>query len=223
MPLLFIPSIDRRRANLRGLAALGMVMPFADQVKPQMDQIASQLQAAQASIDSNNQAILALEQSQPGIDLTAEGQQQVQAQNQLNTYRDDFTTVYRAVFGTVPPGMSGLGQFDPSSLLTIAGVVAALGVISAGIYAVIKITNTVSQSLQVKQTQANSYAYAQQQLSDAQQRGDATAAAQWAAVLQQTAGAGGGPSSQSFGDFLKSNLGWVAAGVAGVFLVRELL
>jgi hypothetical protein len=223
MPLLFIPSIDRRRANLRGLAALGMVMPFADQVKPQMDQIGSQLQAAQSSIDSNNQAILALEQSQPGIDLRAEGQQQVQAQNQLNTYRDDFTLVYRAVFGTVPPGMSGLGQFDPTSLLTIAGVVAALGVISAGIYAVIKITNTVSQSLQVKQTQANSYSYAQQQLSDAQQRGDAAAAAQWAAVLAQTSAAGGGTSSQSFGDFLKSNLGWVAAGVAGIFLVRELL
>ena len=217
------PQIDRSRANLRGLAALGLVMPFADQVKPQMDQIAAQLQNAQAAIDANNQTILQLQQSQPGIDLSAEGAQQNQTQQQLNTQRDDFTLVYRAVFGTVPPGMSGLGQFDPTSLLTIAGVVAALGVISAGIYAVIKVTNTVSQSLSVKQTQANSYSYAQQQLADAQARGDAAAAAQWAALLQQTSSAGGGGGGSSFPDWIKSNLGWVAAGVAGVFLVREML
>lgn len=217
------PQIDRSRANLRGLAALGLVAPFADQVKPQLDQIAGQLQQAQASIDANNQAILQLEQSQTGIDLSAEGAQQNQAQQDLNTWRDDFTLVYRAVYGTVPPGMSGLGQFDPASLLTIAGVVAALGVISAGIYAVIKITNTVSQSLQVKQTQANSYSYAQQQLSNAQQSGDTAAAAQWAAVLAQTANAGGGGGSQSIGDWLKSNAGWVVAAGAGLLLARELL
>jgi hypothetical protein len=216
-----IPIIDRSRANLRGLAALGMVMPFADQVKPQMDSIAAQLQQAQAAIDANNQTILQLQQSQPGIDLSSEGQQNLQAQNQLNTQRDEFTMVYRAVYGTVPAGFSGLGQIDPSSLLTIAGVIAALGVISAGIYAVIKITNTVSQSLQVKQTQANSYSYAQQQLAAAQQSGDTAAAAQWAAVLAQTAGAGGG--SGSFLDWVKSNAGWIAAGTAGVILVRELL
>ena len=215
--------IDRSRANLRGLAALGMVMPFADQVKPQMDSIAAQLQQAQASIDANNQTILQLRQDQPGIDLSAEGAQQMQAQNQLNTARDEFTTVYRAVFGTVPPGMSGLGQFDPGSLLTIAGVVAALGVISGVIYAVIKYENNVSKSLALKQTQTNDYSYAQQQLSDAQQRGDAAAAAQWAAVLAQTAGAGGGSGQQSFVDWLKSNVGWIAAGVAGVILVREVL
>lgn len=213
--------IDRSRANLRGLAALGMVMPFADQVKPQLDQIAAQLQQAQAGIDANGQTILQLRQDQPGIDLSAEGAQLNQAQQQLNKQRDDFSLVYRAIFGTVPPGLSGLGQFDPTSLLTIAGVVAALAVISAGIYAVIKINNTVSQGLAVKQTQANAYSNAQAQLAAAQERGDTAAAAQWAAVLAQTAGAGGG--SQSFGDWLKSNLGWVAAGVAGVVIVRELI
>jgi hypothetical protein len=215
--------IDRSRANLRGLALLGFVAPFADQVKPQLDQIAAQLQQAQASIDANNQTILQLQQSQPGIDLSAEGAQQMQAQNNLETWRHDFQVVYQAIYGTVPPGMSGLGQFDPTSLLTIAGVVAALGVISAGIYAVIKITNTVSQSLQVKQTQANSYSYAQQQLADAQQRGDAAAAAQWAAVLSQTATAGGGGGSQSIGDWLKSNAGWVVAAGVGLLLAREVL
>jgi hypothetical protein len=216
------PHIDRSRANLRGLAALGMVMPFADQVKPQLDQIAAQLQQAQAAIDANNQTILQLQQDQPGIDLSAEGAQQMQAQNNLNTWRDDFTIVYRAVFGTVPPGMSGLGQFDPASLLTIAGVVAALGVISAGIYAVIKLSNNIAQDLQVKQTQANSYASAQQQLADAQARGDAAGAAQWAAVLAQTANAGGG-GGQSMGDWLKSNIGWVVAAGAGLLLAREVL
>lgn len=213
--------IDRSRGNLRGLASLGMVLPFADQVKPQLDQIGQQLQQAQAQIDGNNQTILQLQQSQPGIDLSAEGAQQVQAQNQLNTARDEFMTVYRAVFGVVPAGFSGLGQFDPGSLLTIAGVVAALGVISGIIYAAVKINNTVAQSLAVKQTQANSYSYAQQQLSDAQQRGDTAAAAQWAAVLAQTAGAGGG--SGSFLDWVKANAGWLAGATAGVILVRELM
>ena len=216
-----IPHIDRSRANLRGLAFLGMVAPFADQVKPQLDAIAAQLQQAQAAIDANNQTILQLQQSQPGIDLSAEGAQQNQAQQQLQTQSDEFTTVYRAVFGTVPPGFSGLGQFGP--LLTIGAVVSALAIISAGIYAVIKITNTVSQSLQVKQTQANSYSYAQQQLSAAQQSGDAAAAAQWAAVLAQTAGAGGGGSSPSFTDWLKSNAGWVVAAGVGLLFAREVL
>ena len=218
-----IARIDRSRANLRGLAFLGMVAPFADQVKPQLDQIAAQLQQAQASIDANNQTILQLQQSQIGIDLSAEGAQQVQAQNQLNTARDEFLTVYRAVFGTVPPGFAGLGQFDPGTLLTIAGVVAALGVISSIIYAVIKGENNTAASLALKQQQANSYAYAQQQLAAAQQSGDTAAANQWAAVLAETAPAGGGGGSQSLGDWLKSNVGWVVAIGAGLLLAREVL
>ena len=213
------PRIDRSRANLRGLAALGLVMPFADQVKPQLDSISSQLQQAQAAIDANNQTILQLEQSQPGIDLSAEGAQQVQAQNQQNDAVNKFTLVYRAVYGTVPPGLSGLGQFDPVSLGTIVGIVAALGIVAGIIAAVFKIANTVQQSLQVKQTQANNFGFAQQQLAAAQASGDTAAAAQWAAIVQQQA-----PMQAPGGGFLgwiQQNVGWVVAGVVGVVLIRE--
>jgi len=195
-------------------------MPFADQVKPQMDQIAAQLAQSQAAIDANNQMILQLEQSEPGIDLSAEGAQQVQAQNQQTDAVNKFTLVYRAVFGTVPPGLSGLGQFDPISLGTIVGVVAALGIVAGLIAAVFKIANTVQQSLQVKSQQLSNVSFAQDQLAKAQASGDTAAAAQWAQIIQQTAPSGGGGSSIL--DTIKQNAGWLVAGLVGVVLVREI-
>jgi Na+-transporting methylmalonyl-CoA/oxaloacetate decarboxylase gamma subunit len=218
------------RASLRGMGALGMTMPFAGSLQPQVNQISQQMAQAQAQIDANNQNIVTL--NQQGVDVSAEAAQNLQAQNQLSTAVDDFTTFYRAVYGTVPPGLSGMGQFDPASLSTIAGAAVALSVIAGLVAAVWQICQTVQASIAVKMQNAqtagqaaNNVAYAQQQLAAAQAAGDSAAEAQWQAALsdaysaQQGANAANQPPPPSW---ISQNWIWVAGGAAVLLVATKL-
>lgn len=78
--------------------------------------------------------------------------------------------------------------------------------------AVTKQPTTPTASVTLQQAQLN--------LADAIQRGDQPAIEQWTAVVKQLGGSGG---SQSFTDFLSSNALWIALGIGGVILAKEVL
>jgi len=78
--------------------------------------------------------------------------------------------------------------------------------------AVTKQPTTPTASVTLQQAQLN--------LADAIQRGDQPAIEQWTAVVKQLGGGGG---SQSFTDFLSSNALWIALGIGGVILAKEVL
>lgn len=143
--------------------------------------------------------------------------------NQINDSRNRLTGILRAyqiAYGTTfgnPPdvtGMQGLGQWQ----IYVAGGV-AIGVIVAALYEWHRHTDGVEATAQAAAAQQANIAYAQQQLAQAQAAGDATAAAQWAKVLQSNqAGPIGGPS---ISDWFAKNWGWVAAGVGAFLIVKE--
>lgn len=205
------------RTNVAGLSALGLALPFASQIQGQFDTIAAQLKQTQDAINATNQLII--QGNQAGIDMTTEAQQNMQAQNKLNEAVSQFTTLYRAVFGTVPPGLSALGL---GPVLTIGAVLASLAVI-AGIIAVAwKFASAAQDSAKAKLAQQGNIGVAQTNLQDALARGDQAAIDKWTAVLQaNTANPPG--SGESLGDFLKNNLPWIALGIGGLFLAKEVL
>jgi len=103
--------------------------------------------------------------SEVGLMVSSQQADLVAIQNKVNF-------VYRAAFGTVAPGLSGMG-FDP---VTIAAAAAAVVVILAAIAAWWNHEQTLKAQIAVQQTQANT----QQQVAKA-------AADQAAAITQQAA------------------------------------
>ncbi len=214
------------------------------QMQGQVNQVAQQLAAAQQGIDQTNQILI--QATQAGVNVAAEAQQNNQAQQQLQTAVSDYTLLYRTLFGAVPPGLSGLGQFDPATLTTIGGVAAALAVIAGILYTVNNLWGAAQTSAQAKLAQAQAQLQAQQNITGGQtqyvaltsQANAARAAgdsatynslmAQANALLASGTAAGVAatpppPSSPGIGAWLSTNWMYVAGGTAAVFLLKDLL
>jgi len=83
-------------------------------------------------------------------------------------------------------------------------------------------TIAVTQTSAQQQLSSTNLTTAMQNLADAQARGDTQAAAQWAAIVQELQTPGGAPASSPT-NWFSSNWPWLAAGVVGVFVVREVI
>lgn len=222
-----------RRVGMRGLGAMGTVIPFAGSVQPQINQIAQQLQQTAAQIQANNQ--LLIQGVQAGLDMKEAGAQNMQAQNTNEQAISEFTSIYRAVYGSVPPGLSGMGQFDPATLATYAGVAAALTIVAGLAYTAYTFAQAANTKAQAALTQAqtgqtaetNSTSLAQQAAAayaaGNQALGDqlSTLAAQQAGVAQSSV-APPPPPPPSALDFFTQNWPWLAGGVVGIWALSKL-
>lgn len=209
------PRFRRRTSTLGDDQDVGILQGKANA-------LASQLAQINQRIVEQGQQIVQLTQS--GVDAKAEAAQLMNARNQFEDTVSKFTFAYRALFGSTPPGLSGLG-IDPGTLLTVAAILAA---VATAVYIIIRILDENDASIAAKQAQAvanqaqqQNIAYAQQQLAAAQASKDQAAAAQWQEVLDanqayQTAGAGPGV------DFFSKNWPWFLLGGGFLlFLVLE--
>jgi hypothetical protein len=111
------------------------------------NELASQLVAINQQITAQQNQILQL--NQRGVNLQTEAANLLTARNKFENAVGTFTTAYRALFGTTPPGLSGLGV-DPATLTTVAIALAAVAVI---IYEVNQILQANNQSIQLKTSQ----------------------------------------------------------------------
>ena len=221
-----------RRTGMRGLGALGIVMPFAGSVQPQVNQLSQQLQQTEAQIQANNQLII--QGNQAGLDMSAAAAQNLQAENTNEQAISEFTTIYRAVYGTVPPGLSGMGQFDPASLGTIAGVTAALTIVAGLAYTAYEFSQAANTAANSQMEKANTAATAgtnsnsiAQQAAAAYAAGNQALGDQLSALAAQQAGiaqAGVTPPAPqpSALDFIQQNWPWLLGGAAGIWLLTKL-
>lgn len=231
----------RRMANLGRFGCLGvnLLAALPASAQQQVSQIISGLQQWQANINSTNQAIL--QGNAAGIDMSDIAAQNLASQNQLTTITGEFTDGYRAMTGTVPPGLSGFGQVDPVSWTTIAGAIAAIaiiaGIVAAGIVAAAGYFENAKARLTQQQTSASAGTTQQSLLNQAAAQyamGNTAAGDQLTALAQQAgltaASAGGSPSSGNwFTDPAQALLGgipnWGLLAAAGfvVFLGPDIL
>jgi hypothetical protein len=126
----------------------------------QANKIASDLATVNNNLVAAQNAIATLSFS--GVDVSSEGALLLQARNKYESAVSQFTTAYRALFGTVPPGLSGMGRLGIPAA-TIAWIVVVLASVAAAVYEINKILNTIQQSIAVKQTQANTQGIATSQ------------------------------------------------------------
>lgn len=203
-----------RGRNMGGLAAMGA------EDRSQYDLAGNMLRQANTTLKTMEQQY---QQAAPGTYPAAIGSGLIEARQRYTQLLQAYIYAYGVAFG--PPDTAGLQQWQ---IYVATGV--GIAVVVAGIYELNKFLNNQQTQMQAALVQANAnvaqqsnITYAQQQLSAAQASGDQAAIDQWTAVLQANAAYGVPPAAQSFTDFLTKNAGWVAAGVAGLFLVHELL
>jgi hypothetical protein len=184
-----------RGGQSSGLGRLGLniLTSLPASVQQQVQSIIQYLQQAQADINATNlllqQANAAGRNATNDPDIQAIAQNNLANQNQLSTLTDEFTTGYRAMTGTVPPGLSGLGRFgrfrglrglgqvDPASWLTVAGAIAAIAALLAAAYALVQQTTANKINAQAKVTQSQTAQAAQQQATQLQNQAAAACAA----------------------------------------------
>lgn len=141
--------------RMHGLGRLGvnMLAALPSSAQAQVTSIIQYLQQAQANINSINQLIL--QGNAAGIDMSAIAAQNQSDQNNVTNVTQEFTDGYRAMTGTVPPGLSGLGQVDPVSWTTIAGAAAALAIIFSLAYSYYQSTSANLTNAQANLARAN--------------------------------------------------------------------
>jgi hypothetical protein len=165
-----------------------------------------------AKLRQSNQAIIELENTmrQSRAVAAAVGRDVVAARQKQNDLAGQFTTIYRAVTGSVPTGLQGIviPAWAIVTLVTLLGAWAVLW--------------TFLQTIREKAAAA---------LATEQNRGTLLTAADAAEARGDHAGAqrlraqAGSPAGmkQDFGQWFQDNWVWVAAAVAGIVAVPALL
>lgn len=187
----------RRGRHLNGL---GDATPDVGTLQAQANSYAAQL--AQMNQDMVNLQNTIVSLSQQGIDMSSEGAQLLQQRNDYENIVAQFTTVYRALFGTTPPGLSALG-IDP---VTLAGIAAALAVIAGLIAVWWQHENALNAAAQAKLQNA-------QNISAAIAAGDT----QTAAILASQTNA-----PTDFVSWFSQNWMYVAMAIGGVIVLQKL-
>jgi hypothetical protein len=224
--------------NLRGARGMGRMGDEASaadvsSAQAQANSIAAQLAQINQSIVAQQNAVAQL--SFAGIDVSAEGAALLTARNTYENAVGQFTTAYRALFGTVPPGLSGLSRIGRMGIpaATIAWIIVVLGTVAAAVYEINKILNNNAASIAVKQTVANTQASATQQAITMQNNaaaacaaGDAscaslTALAQQAGANIQPVGSAAQPTDWS--SWLQSNALMIGLVFGGIIIIPKIL
>jgi hypothetical protein len=225
------PGLGRLRGR-SGLGRMGVnllsLLPASAQ--QQATAIIQYLRQAQADINATNQALI--QGTAQGIDMSDLAAQNNSAQQQLNTLQSEFTDGYRAMTGSVPPGLSGLGQVDPASWATIAGAAAALAILAAAAYALIQYTSSLRANAQARITSSQTAAAATQQAIALQNQavtacaaGDASCAT-LTALAQQASGniqPAAQPGATNWTTWVQNNAVIIGLVFAGVILVPKIL
>jgi len=195
----------------------------------QANSIAAQLAQVNQDLVASQNAVMQLSLS--GVDMSSEGQLLLQARNKYESAVSQFTTAYRALFGTVPPGLSGMGRLGIPAA-TIAWIVGVLAAVAVAVYEINKILNTIQQSIAVKQTQANTQGAAtsqaiamQNQAAAACASGDPSCASLTA--LAQQAGANiipaGGSAPTDWSSWLQQNALMIGLVFGGIIIIPKIL
>ena len=184
-----------------------------------------------AQANSNLKADEGQYASNPGSFSSDTGQQLIALRNRYSMLLQAYIYAYSAAWGGAPNVVglqyTGLGQWQ-----VYVGAGVTIAAIAAGIYEFNQHENNLRLQMQAELTQAQTSAAAQAQAADlenqaakAYQAGDTQTGDQLTALANQQKQIATMPSpgSRSIGDWLKSNLGWIAAGAGGVVLVRELI
>lgn len=191
-----------------------------------------------AQLQRSNQAIIALENMmrQSKAVAAAVGADVLTARKQQNNLAQQFTTVYRAVTGSVPPGIQGMRGL---------GAARGLGAIAVPAWAVVTVISLLSASallweyIQALQTRASAALLAEQNratlLAQATQKDQQAAAAQAAGNVnearrladeaQQLRNQAGAPTGgqQDFNQWFQDNWQWLAVVALGIVIVPPLL
>jgi len=200
------------------------------QAKNSIFNIGAQLQQANQKLIADENAIRQMNASgTPASPATA--QALLQLRQEFESILDKYTTAYRAMFGTTPSGFSGLRGLglEPVTLAIITTAIAAVG---AALYIWWQHEANVGAQIQVDQqraqtagTLANQATSIQQQIVDAQARGDSAKVAQLTAQYQQVLKliATTNPNPNDWSAFFQNNWGWIAAAVGGIFVINGVL
>jgi hypothetical protein len=151
------------------------------------------------------------------------------ARQRYNDAADQYTTAYRATFGEIPTGLSGLGQW-----MQAAGWAAVLTAVLAILAVVYQYIKSGRDKIQAARDQTSLQASVLQRAADlrtqssaAAKRGDVTAARQLADQATQlesqvgaAAGAVGKP--QDWSAWLQNNAVWIGLGLAGMLALPKL-
>lgn len=140
-----------RRLGL-GRMGINLITSLPTAAQSQVSQIIQYLQQCQSDIDATNQLIT--QGTAAGVDMSDIAAQNNANQQQLLTYQSEFSDGYRALTGTVPPGLSGLGQVDPVSWTTITGAVVGIAALAALLYALNQQTSANKINAQARYTNA---------------------------------------------------------------------
>src|SRR5947209_10131466 len=95
---------------------------------PSDDQLRNQLSTITGQLTEANRQLLAQEsevRSNPGMYSAEVGRNLLDLRNEFESIVSKYTTAYRAVFGTTPAGLSGLG-IDPVTAVWVAAALTAL-------------------------------------------------------------------------------------------------
>jgi hypothetical protein len=220
---------------------LGRLRGLGDDEAPASDVSAAQSKANQlaAQLTAINQNIVAQQNliqqlANAGVDVSMEGAAILQARNTFESAVAQFTLAYRALFGTTPPGLSGMGRVGRLGIpaATIAWILGVLAIVAAAIYEINKILNNNAASIAVKQTQATTAAAATQQAIAIQNQASAACAAgdvscaSLTALAQQASGniqpAPPGVSTD-WTTWLQNNALMIGLVFAGVIIVPKIL
>ncbi len=237
-------------ARQQGMGWLGEIMPF---VGPTSSQQAGQTDASSESSwlnalsylqqwNTNLKQLEAIFQQHPGDQAWQSfGSNLLNNQQQYFSTANQFMTVYRAVYGHIPDGLTGydslgyLGQFDPVTAAAYAAVLSAVLIAAIAGYEYTLSLQTQAQALLQQQqtagTQVNTAASLVQQAATAAASGDTTTAnalyAQAAALNTQASqvstAATTAASSTSITAFLQNNFGLLAGLALAVVVLPPLI
>jgi len=189
-----------RRHRFSGLGTTATT-PDVGTLQTQANNLAQQLVAMNADMMTVQTQIQAL--NAQGVDTAAEAALLLQQRNDFESIVSQFTTAYRALFGTTPPGLSALG-IDP---LTLAGIAAALAVVAGLIAVWWQHENALNASAQAKLQQ-------QQNIAAALAVGDQ----QTASILASQTN----PGPTDFPTWLANNWMYIALAVGGVIVLQKI-
>lgn len=192
--------------------------------------------------NANLKQILALAAAHPGDQSWASVEADLlNSQKQYNSLVGQYSTIYRAVYGHIPPGLQGYGslgylaQFDPVTAAVYATVLSAILIAAvAGYEYTLTLqtrANALLQQQQTAGTMTNQAATLRAQAAAAQAQGNTALANQLMAqanALQSQAttvstAVTTAATATSFTSFLQNNIGMLIAAAIGIVVLPPLI
>jgi hypothetical protein len=179
-----------------------------------------------AKLRQSNQAIIELENAmrQSKAVAAAVGYDVLEARKRQNDMAEQFTTIYRAVTGTVPTGLQGI-VVPAWAAVTLVSLLGAWAVLWTFLQTIREKAAAALATEQNRGAILNAADEKDRQSAAAQARGDFAEARRLANEAMQLRNQAGTPSgvTQDFSQWIQDNWVWVAAAVAGIVALPPLL